>query len=121
MNSLATLLTQSVSYDEERKTRFLRTSKKHLKALADALGLASANYDLRVNKGGIAVSGEVTLHSDNLYVQVSQSCLGPDFGILIRSCKGRRDYRGGPNNHAPITMLLDTPALADRIKWLGLA
>jgi hypothetical protein len=48
-------------------------SENALKALADALRLSSGEFDLRSNKGGIAVSGEVTLHGDDLYVQVSQS------------------------------------------------
>ena len=38
-----------------------------LRRLAEALALQPAAFDLRFNKGGIAVSGEVTLHGDELY------------------------------------------------------
>jgi hypothetical protein len=36
------------------------------------------DYDLRSNEAGLAVSGEITLHADRLYVQVSQSAMGYD-------------------------------------------
>src|SRR3546814_14054234 len=67
-----------------------------------ALDFAPASFDLRSNQGGIAVSGEITLHHEHVYVQVCQPATGADSGILIRSCKGRRDYTGGPNNFAPL-------------------
>jgi hypothetical protein len=60
------------------------------------------SFDLRSNQGGVAVSGEVTLHADRLYVQASQPTTGSDTGILFRSCDGRRDYVGGVNNFASL-------------------
>jgi hypothetical protein len=53
----------------------------------------------------IAVSGEITLHADRLYVQASQPATGSDTGILFRSCEGRRDYIGGRNNFASLDLL----------------
>jgi hypothetical protein len=50
-----------VTYDGEAKRAFHKRARRRLKELADALGLAPQNYDLRSNVGGIAVSGEVTM------------------------------------------------------------
>jgi hypothetical protein len=110
-----------VSYDPEAKRLFHMHARRQLRVLAEALGLGAGDYDLRSNEGGIAVSGEVTLHTDRLYVQVSQSCMGADAGILFRSCDGRRDYAGGVNNFAPLDLLHRTAELARRIKLAGLA
>jgi hypothetical protein len=113
-------LNTPVAYDAEAKARFLRYCQKQLSALAKELGLPPDSYDLRVNPGGIAVSGEATLHSNTLYIQASQSSLGPNFGILIRSCKGRRDYTGGPNNHVHIDLLRSPEVLAENIRRMRL-
>ena len=91
------------------------------RALAATLNLGDDQYDLRSNEAGIAVSGEITLHADRLYVQVSQSSMGSDSGILFRSCDGRRDYVGGVNNFAPLDLLHQPTQLARRIKLAGLA
>ena len=64
------------------------------------------------NLGGIAVSGEVTLHHDRLYVQICQPATRCDSGILIRTCRGRKDYTGGRNNFAPLRCLDNIEALA---------
>jgi hypothetical protein len=110
-----------VSYDPEAKRLFHTHARRQLRALAAALGLDDDLYDLRSNQAGIAVSGEITLHADRLYVQVSQSCMGPDAGILFRRCEGRRDYVGGVNNFASLDLLHRPDELARRIKLAGLA
>jgi len=110
-----------VSYDPEAKRLFHRHAQRQLKALAAALGLWDHQYDLRCHEAGPAVSGESILHTDWLYVQVSQSSMGPDAGILFRSCEGRRDYIGGVNNFAPIDLLHRPAELANRIRLAGLA
>jgi len=107
-------LTTPVAYEPERKTVFHRDVRKCLKALAVELGFPPESYDLRSNKAGIAVSGEITLHHEDVYVQVSQSITGAE--ILMRHCQGRKDYTGGPNNFAPITALRDIPGLALRVR-----
>ena len=94
-----------VAYDSDAKRRFHREARCRLLDLAGALGFEPAAYDLRSNAGGIAVSGEVTLHADRLYVQVSQPATRSDTGILFRSCEGRRDYTGGRNNFASLDLL----------------
>lgn len=106
---------RSCSYDERQKLAFHREARRWLKKLAEELGLPSGSYDLRSNKAGIAVSGEVTLHGEAIYVQASQSAMGTANGLLIRSCKGRGDYTGGPNNFAPLSALEDPKALAQRV------
>lgn len=82
------------------KNEFHKAGKRFLRALAQALGLDKTHYDLRSNLGGVAVSGEVTLHTDKLYVQLSESALRPGVSILFRSCNGRKDYSGGTNRWA---------------------
>jgi hypothetical protein len=106
----------SCAYAAEPKRRFLSTARSRLRRLAAALDFAPPSYDVRVNPGGIAVSGEVTLHHDAVYVQVCQPATGADTGILIRCCAGRRDYTGGPNHFAPLALLDDLSALAARVR-----
>jgi hypothetical protein len=62
---------KGVSYDDLAKRQFHADGRRALKRLADALGLVEAGYDLRSNKGGIAVSGEVMLHGEEVHVQLS--------------------------------------------------
>lgn len=108
---------KSCSYDAEQKAKFHRQASAALKQLADELGFAAGSYDLRSNKGGIAVSGEITLHHDKVYVQAFQSVVGgPTNGVLIRTCNGRKDYTGGRNNTVSLEMLDDIRALAAKVK-----
>src|SRR5678816_398389 len=110
----------TTQYQDQNKKRFHNAARKQLKLLVAELRLAPGSYDLRNNKGGIAVSGEITLHSDSIYIQVLQSCLGGGMGILIRTCKGRRDYTGGQNHWLPLSRLNDIAILADyvrRVHW----
>lgn len=104
------------AYAPEQKRRFHTTARARLRQLALALRLPAGSYDLRSNQGGMAVSGEITLHHEAVYVQVSQSAMGGDMGVLIRTCRGRRDYTGGPNTFAPLQLLDDVPGLAERVR-----
>lgn len=106
---------KSVAYDAEAKRVFHSRARSQLRRIAIALGLEPGSYDLRSNLAGIAVSGEITLHGDHLYVQVSQSAMGYHSGILFRTCKGRKDYVGGPNNFASLDLLNRPEDLAHRI------
>jgi hypothetical protein len=105
-----------VAYDADAKRLFHIKARRQLLELAEALGFQPADYDLRSNQGGIAVSGEVTLHADRLYVQATQSAMGFDTGILFRSCDGRRDYVGGRNNFASLDLLHRPAELAALIR-----
>ena len=106
------------AYAPDQKRRFHSTARARLRQLAVAMRWPAGSYDLRSNQGGVAVSGEVTLHHEAVYVQVSQPVTGWETGILIRTCRGRRDYTGGPNRFAPLSLLDDVPALAERVRLL---
>jgi hypothetical protein len=103
---------KSVAYDETRKRVFHRLVRRQLDRVAKTLNLPVGSFDLRSNMAGIAVSGEITLHADHIYVQVSQPFGGFDSGILIRTCKSRKDYVGGPNNLASVDLLHQPERLA---------
>jgi hypothetical protein len=107
---------QPCAYDGAQKHTFHATGRARLTALAKAFDFEPGSFDLRSNLGGIAVSGEVTLHHDRLYVQICQPATGMDTGILIRTCEGRKDYTGGRNHFAPLSQLDDIPALASRCR-----
>ncbi len=107
---------KSVSYDPETKRLFHGYAHRQLKRMAGVLGLAPTAYDLRSNYGGMAVSGEVTLHADHLYVQACHPAMGHDTGILFRNCEGRGDYVGGPNHYASLNLLHAPDHLATHIQ-----
>ncbi|MET2831254.1 hypothetical protein [Mesorhizobium shangrilense] len=107
---------RSCSYDEQQKRRFHTTARSWLKKLAAELALPPGSYIVRSNKAGVAISGEVTLHHDGVYIQFGQFGLSSGHGILIRTCKGRKDYIGGPNHFVALTMLDDIPALAAAVR-----
>jgi hypothetical protein len=111
---LALLARRGVAYDDDAKRLFHSAARKALRDLAQHLALTPIDYDLRVNPGGIAVSGEVTLHADNLYVQVSIGIFG-GHEILYRTVRGRDDYCGGRNHFARIDALLAPDSFAARI------
>ncbi|NNM78002.1 hypothetical protein HJG53_13935 [Sphingomonas sp. ID1715] len=111
---LALLARRGVAYDEEAKRLFHSAARKALRDLAQHFALTPPDYDLRVNAGGIAVSGEVTLHSDLVYVQVSIGSYG-GHEILYRSVRGRDDFCGGRNHFARIDALLEPTRFAARI------
>jgi hypothetical protein len=104
------------AYNSHAKENFHRAARARLRQLANMLGLPSTSFDLRSNAGGIAVSGEITLHHEDIYIQVCQPATGCDSGILIRTCEGRRDYTGGCNHFAPLRLLDDLPALAAQVR-----
>jgi len=106
LDSFLQVATKPVAYTVDAKRLFHLRGTKLLKQIAIDLGLPEGSYEVRSNKGGIAVSGEVTLHGDTLYVQLSQSVLGIGRqDVLFRTCKGRRDYTGGRNNFMAFTDL----------------
>lgn len=103
--------------DPEIKSGWHERVMQAMHNLAKALGYKKGNYDVRSNKAGIAVSGEVTLHTDDIYVQVGQPSFGSwDRAILVRTCKGRKDYTGGPNNFFAVEMLGKSSEFAAHIE-----
>jgi hypothetical protein len=88
--------------------------QRQLRRLAHALGLTRSHYDLSFNAGDIGVSGEITLHSDRLYVQLSQP--PGRANTLFRNCYGRRDFAGGENHYASLELLNRPEQLAHLIR-----
>jgi hypothetical protein len=113
LNITKALLASDINgYSDEaqsRKDAFHREGERFLRAFASALGLSRADYDIRSNKGGMAVSGEVTLHADALYVQLFESA-GQGVQAMYRQCQGRKDYSGGSNNFVEMSELRDIAA-----------
>ena len=90
------------------KDEFHRAAVKLLKAYArDVLGLSDSQFDVRSNKGGDGVVGEVTLHTDSLYVQIHKPMCGDNEAVLFRSCNGRSDYCGGRNRYCTIKYMVE--------------
>lgn len=95
---------------QTRKDALHKAGRTFLHKLAKEAGLPAGSYDIRSNRGGIAVSGEVTLHADHLYVQLSEMGVGYEgLDVLYRSCKTRQDYVGGRNHFASLRELAKHP------------
>lgn len=103
-------------YDDEVKAEFHKLCTSYLKKLAQTLNLPAGTFSIRSNKGGTAVLGEVTLHSDTFYLQLSEHMMSR---FLIRTCKGQKDYTGGTNQWWEYESLRDMNELAKRIRMLG--
>ncbi|RIV81865.1 hypothetical protein D2V17_16510 [Aurantiacibacter xanthus] len=113
---LIALAKRGVSYDADAKATFHAEGRKAIKRLAAALGLARGSHQVRFCQGGIAVAGEIILHSDQIYVQLSIGLMGRGHDVMFRRVEGRNDYTGGPNHWASIDELLDPDTLATRIR-----
>lgn len=105
-----------VAYQVKPKQLFHKLGEQVLRLLANALGYKEGDYDLRHNLGGIAVSGEITLHSDNLYIQFAQSSVGHGDRFMWRTCNGRKDYVGNQNQWMTWCQLADLPHVANIMK-----
>jgi len=105
----------SASYDETNKARFKKEAMALLRKVVKILGLERGTYDLRYNAAGIACSGDATLHADDVYVSFN---LDHSEWVLVRTCKGRKDYTGGPNRQYRFAQLVEEGAegLADFIR-----
>lgn len=112
-----TFRTAQLSYcDPALKQSFHNRGLRLLRVLAEDLGLTPAEYDVRSNKAGIAVSGEVWLQSENLYVQLDQSPFvfqgtnnQGNTGFMVRFVTGRKVGSRSGRNH--FHRLSDDPEL----------
>lgn len=102
---LTRILSKEIGYNELLKKEFHSEGKKVLRALAKKLGLKASEFTITSIKSGIAVSGDVVLHTDSLYIHISQSPLTGD--VMYRTCNGRKDFSGGPNNFTSADQLLE--------------
>ena len=100
-------LMAAASYNEKGKRRWLNAARKAARSVAKDLGLAPGTFDIRTNKGGIAVPGEVTLHGETIYLCLGAAFPGGDLVGYARSCQGRQDYTGGVNRWISTRMTFD--------------
>lgn len=98
------------------KNRLHTDGKKVLKILAKKLYLQPGDYEIRSNKGGIAVAGEITLHANTIYIQIQDSFLGEGLQIMFRRTNGRKDFVGQVNTFASLHALLDVDQLCERMR-----
>jgi len=89
------------AYNAAGKEGFRRAGLVFARRLAEAI---PGGAEIRYNPGGIAVSGDFTVHGDRVYVSFNADAIC-GLGILVRTCKGRGDYTGGPNMWFPLDAL----------------
>jgi hypothetical protein len=111
------LVSERIAYDDQKKRKFHRLGKAVLKLVAKELGLTEGLYEIRSNKGGTAVSGEVILHHNRFYIQFYQTAfLGNCF--LYRECDGQDDYCGKTNFFYKYEDLRDLGGFVQKIRKL---
>jgi hypothetical protein len=91
-----------------KKETLHRSGKRLLLEIAGVLELSPEAYEVRSNKGGNGVMGEVILHSDHLYLMVH--VMTGDLRVMYRTCKGRKDYSGGINHFVGVSELASATA-----------
>lgn len=114
--ALIALAHKGVAYDERAKNLFHSDGRKALRALGDALGLADDSYAITSQRGGAAISGDVTLHADHLYVRLSLDGMGAGREVMFRKVAGRRDFIGERSHWAAVHELVRPERLAARIR-----
>jgi hypothetical protein len=105
--ALVALARRGIGYDPEAKRAFHREARSALRIAARHLGLDHDQFDLRSNMAGPAVSGEIILHAEEIYIQISIPGFTYGREVMFRRCKGRRDYRGEHNNFCDIAVLVE--------------
>ena len=116
-------LTSTCGYDHSgdgesgpglKKQRYKNLGRKILRYIAQEMGLKEGEYEIRWNPGGIAVSGDHTLHTTKVYLHLSDN-LGSGW-FYYRSCNGLRDYSGGQNQIVHWDKLRSVQQLIDALK-----
>ena len=88
LSELAAIRGPIHQYDDAAERRKLAMHKQGL-VLARAIAKLYPGTKVRSNMGGIAVSGEVYMHGDNVWFQISQSLGG--VALMWRRPKNARD------------------------------
>jgi hypothetical protein len=83
-------LTRLACYNETHKAEYKKLGRRILKEIAKQMGLQKGEFDIRWNPGGIACSGDHTLHTDKVYVALHDN-IGSGW-FYWRKCHGRKDY-----------------------------
>lgn len=97
----------------DAKLAFHKKYRAILTRVAKALGLRQSEYKVRVNQGGVAIMGDVTLRTPHLYVYVSGHDLEhnpdrrpPEPRFMYRTSGGDRGAQhDGPNQWLPLAAL----------------
>ena len=118
IDSFIQIATDKLAYDDVKKRKFHRLGKAVMKMIVKELGLSESEYTIRSNTGGVAVSGEVILHTDRVYVQFSQSAFLLD-SFMYRACDGRDDFCGAGNHWYKYSKLEDLKDFVNKLKELG--
>lgn len=74
------------------KATLHKEGKRFLSDVAKELELDKSEFEIRSNLAGIAVSGEVMLHTDRLYIQIAESGMSQGIQILYRTCNGQNRF-----------------------------
>jgi len=96
------------------KAKWLQHGRYVARKLAKELGLVKGQFQVRTNPAGVAVSGDVHLHADWVYVALEQGGIQGMF--MWRYCDSQKDYTGHANQWAPWSALEDLPKFAKYIR-----
>lgn len=91
------------------KKAFHTAGKTFLRSLAKELGNA-ATARIGSCLGGPGVLGEVSLHSEKLYVMLFESDPQNGVRVLYRTCRGQKDATGGTNRYASMKEMSNSDA-----------
>jgi hypothetical protein len=86
-------LSRAAPYDDGAKAKWKRAAMAAMRQMAKDLNLPKGTFSVRWNAGGIAVPGDATLHSDDVYVTIGTD-IGESVGFA-RGVKDRKVYTGG--------------------------
>ncbi len=99
----------------EHKERWHRLGRSLAKTLAEKMGMPKDSYKIQSCKGSSASSGEITLHSDWVYIQFGITCFGGETRFMYRTCDGLWDFTGGINRFMEFSELLNLDKVAAKI------
>lgn len=94
--------------DGSRKRRFQRRGMAFLREVGKHLPKSHGPVEVRWNRGGPEVSGDLILHTDRVYLWIDPTLAGAALGYY-RSVKGRKDYTGGQNWPLRIELIWQGP------------
>ena len=112
INKMVTDRAMANCNNDSVKAQFKKSGMHLMKRLAVLVG--GTEKDVRYNAGGSAVSGDITLHTECIYVSMNLDS-SSSFGFLVRTCNGKKDYTGDRNNWFQFDTLNYMSNLADMI------
>ena len=116
---VSVLRLKEISYDEFAKSEFKRNGLAALRALVGELPFKK--FEVSFNPGGIAVSGDLTLHGmfedgRGIYLNINQHCWNGDkVSCYCRAVTSMKDYTGKRNVWLKDTDLLDIEKLKETL------